>query len=398
MIKAFKYRLNPTKGQERLLNQTLTTCRFLYNNSLAERIDKYKEDKISIKYVDQANALSKNKNEWQVQVHSQVLQNTLKRLDKTFKRFFEGLKKKRKVGYPRFKPEQRYRSFCYPQSGFRLTDENRRISLSKIGDVKIKYSRPIQGCIKTCSVVKDVDQWFVVLTCDISVQEPKQSQNPSIGIDVGIKSFATLSNGSVIDNPRILLSSQNKLARAQIKLSQKTKGSNNRVKQRTRVAKVHRKIKRQRDDFLHKVSTSLVTEYGHIVLEKLNISGMLKNHKLAKHIADVSWSRFATMIEYKAERAGVRFEQVDPKNTSQNCSGCGKKVSKTLAERTHCCPYCGLVMDRDENAAVNILNKSRVGTTRSYASGHCVRPVNSLKEQLVGCGGRKKNPPRLSWG
>lgn len=398
MIKAFKYRLNPTKRQERLLNQTLTTCRYLYNNALAERIDKYKADKTSVKYVDQANALSKNKNEWQTQVHSQVLQDTLKRLDKTFKRFFDGLKQKRRVGYPRFKPEQRYRSFCYPQSGFRLTNDNRRISLSKIGDVKIRYSRHIQGCIKTCAVVKDVDQWFVVLTCDIETEEPKQSQNPSIGIDVGIKSFATLSDGSVIENPRTLLASQDRLAREQRRLSKKTKGSKNRAKQRIRVAKVHRKIRRQRDDFLHKVSTRLVNEYGHIVLENLNISGMLKNHCLAKHIADASWSRFAIMIGYKAESAGVRFEQVDPKHTSQDCSGCGAKVTKTLADRTHCCPNCGLVMDRDENAAVNILRKSRVGTTRSYASGHCVRPVSSSREQLVGSGGRTKNPPRLSWG
>jgi len=359
--------LYPTRKQEQALFATLTTCRFLYNDALAERIEKYKKDKTSVSYVDQANKLADSKNDYQKQVHSQVLQDTLKRLDRSFKNFFDGLKKKTRVGFPRFKPEQRFNSFCYPQSGFRLTNGNKRISLSKIGDVKLKYSRTIVGAIKTCRIMRDVDQWFVVLTCE-SQRDIKRTNEakPTIGVDVGIKSLAVLSDGTIVDNPRTLLNSQEKLAQEQRWLSRKIKGSNNRKKQRVKVAKVHRKIRRQRDDFLHKLSTKLVTNYSCIVFEDLNIKGMLKNHKLAKHISDASWNKLIQMTTYKAEEAGGQVKLVNPRYTSQNCSGCGERIPKTLADRTHICPKCGLVMDRDENAAKNICTAGGAGT---YACG-----------------------------
>ncbi len=370
---SLKYRIYPNGEQEAKLLATLTTCRYTYNNALAERIDKYKNDKTSVSYVDQANHLSKNKNEYQVNVHSQVLQDTLKRLDKSFKRFFDGLKKGVRVGFPRFKAENRFRSFCYPQSGFKIINDGTHIRLSKIGDIKLRLSRPIEGKVKTCVVVRDVDQWFVVLTCEQSEKEPIISNKPSIGIDVGIEKLATLSNGSIIENPRVLVKTQEKLAQQQRWLSRKKKGSKNRIKQRIKVAKLHRKIRRQRDDFLHKISTHLATNYGTIAFEELNIRGMLKNHCLAKHISDASWNKLIQLTTYKAESAGGQVVKVDAKYTSQNCSGCGERVSKTLADRIHRCPRCGLVMDRDENAAVNILN--RVGSTRIDAQGDSVRPA-----------------------
>lgn len=376
---AFKYRLSPNKTQEKALNATLTTCRYLYNDALAQRIKSYKEEKKSLSYVDQANALAKAKNEYQTNVHSQVLQDTLKRLDKSFKRFFDGLKSQKHVGFPRFKNEQRFRSFCYPQSGFRLLDG--RIRLSKIGDVKFVQSRPIEGTIKTCQIVKDIDQWFVVLTCEQETVKQPESTKPTIGVDVGIKEFATMSDGSVVHNPRTLLKSAKKLAKAQRSLSKKVKGSKRRGKQRIKVAKVHRKIRRQREDFLHKTSTMLVSKYGCICFEDLNISGMLKNHCLAKHISDASWNRLVNMTTYKAEKAGGRVVLVDPRGTSQRCSGCGEKVSKTLAERIHCCPSCGLVMDRDLNASINI--KNTAGSAGIYAQEDGVR-LDNLASALVG--------------
>jgi putative transposase len=363
-MKAFKYRLCPTPKQEKAMLATLTTCRFLYNNALAERIDKYKKDKTSVSYVDQANKLSDAKDEYQKQVHSQVLQDVLKRLDKSFKNFFDGLKKKVRVGFPRFKPEQRFNSFCYPQSGFRLTNDNKRITLSKIGDVKLKYSRPIEGEIKTCRIIRDVDQWFVVLTCDAKRDIKKTNETkPTIGIDVGIKSLAVLSDGTIIDNPRHLLKAQKNLAKQQRWLSRKIKGSNSKSEQRVKVAKVHRKIRRQRDDFLHKLSTQLVEKYGCIIFEDLNIKGMLKNHCLAKHISDASWNKLIQFTTYKAEEAGGSVKLVCPRYTSQDCSRCGERVPKTLADRTHICPKCGLVMDRDENAAKNICTVGSTGNT-----------------------------------
>lgn len=370
-MKSFKYRLMPNRTQERAMIDTLATCRHLYNDALAQRIEKYKTEKKSLSYADQCNWLTENKNEYRQQVHSQVLQDTLKRLDKSFRRFFDGLKSNRRVGFPRFKNEQRFRSFCYPQSGFRLTNDCRRITLSKIGDVRLKYSRPIEGKVKTCIIVKDVDQWFVVLTCETEAVKVPDSKKPTIGVDVGISTFVTLSDGRTVDNPRTLVRMQKKLAREQRRLARKkNKTTNRRRKQKMRVAKVYRKIRRQRDDFIHKTSTWLVENYGAIAFEDLNILGMLRNHNLAKHIADASWNKLVQLTEYKAANAGVRVVLVDPRGTSQRCSGCGEKVPKTLTDRIHCCPRCGLVMDRDENAAVNI---HTAGSAEIHAQGDSVR-------------------------
>lgn len=389
MTKAFKYRLYPTRKQVKRLEETLTTCRMLYNNSLEQRISTYKETQESVTYCDQANALVKDKNEYQKQVHSQVLQETLKRLDTSFGNFFRRVKQKKsgkhiKVGFPRFKPAQRYNSFCYPQSGFKLTNDCRRIKLSKIGDIRLIYSRPTEGKIKTCRVVRDVDQWFVVLTCEQGQPQVPKSTNPTVGVDVGIKTFAVLSDGECMENPRHFKKSEQQLSKQQRRLSRKVKGSQNRNKQRTKVARVHRKIRRQREDFLHKVSRNLVENYGCIVFEDLNIKGMLRNHKLAKHISDCAWRKLIEYTTYKAEEAGVEVRLVNPKNTTQICSGCGDVVPKTLADRIHCCPHCGLEVNRDLNAAINILT---VGITGNHAygdststQGHCVlEQVESLK-------------------
>ena len=372
MIKSYKYRIYPNKEQENKLNNTLTTCRYLYNNALAERINKYKEDKISISYIDQQNYLSKNKNEYQKNVQSQVLQNSLKRLDKSFKNFFRRVKNgDNKVGFPRFKSQNRYNSFCYPQSGYKILKDKNKIYLSKIGEVKIKYSREVVGTIKTCSVIKDSDQWYVSLTADNFIVPEKTKNTQEVGIDVGIKMFATMSDGTTIDNPRHTKKSENKLSKEQRRLSRKKKGSNNRSKQRLIVARTHRIIRNQRNDFLHKVSTKLVKKYGKLVFEDLNIQGMVKNHKLAKHIADCSWDKLIQYCQYKAVEAGVEVVLVNPRNTTQKCSACGEIVKKDLSVRTHCCKHCGLVMDRDLNAAINI--KNTVGTTGIHACGDSVR-------------------------
>ncbi len=382
MIKSYKYRLYPTKKQEIALQQTLTTCRFLYNNALAERISTYKEKKEHVSYVDQANDLKKNKNDWHKQVHSQVLQNALKRIETSFKNFFRRTKeqkagKKIKAGFPRFKPDHRFSSFCYPQSGFRITSDNKRIFLSKIGDVKLKYSRATKGTIKTCRVCRDVDRWFVILTCEQETPVISKSLKPAVGVDVGVKTFAFLSDGTSVENPRHLLKSQKKLAKVQRILSKRVLKSKNRNRQRVEVCRVHRSIRNQRDDFLHKLSRTLVENYGSIAFEKLNIRNMVRNHKLAKHISDCSWGKLIEYTTYKAEEAGVEVELVNPRNTTQMCSSCGAIVPKGLEVRIHNCPHCGLREDRDFNASKNIL--SRAGSARINAFGdltstleHCV--------------------------
>ncbi len=358
MMLAYKYRLYPNKEQEQRLTETLETCRRTYNDALAERITTYKTTGKSITYVSQMNALVLRKNEWQQRVYSQVIQDTLRRLDRSFRFFFHARRKHRSYGFPRFKPAQCFTSFCYPQRGFKISENNTNLFLSKIGEISITLHREPQGRIKTCSVIKDVDRWYAMLVCETEHTLPStEFSNSTIGVDLGINPLLTLSTGEVIDNPRYLRRSERKLARIRKQFSRKKKGSKNHSKARIKVARCHRKVKSQRQDFLHKLSHRLVGTYHTIVFEKLNIMGMVKNHSLAKHIQDAAWSRLIHYTTYKAERAGGRVELVDPYGTSQECSGCGNKVPKTLAMRVHSCPSCGLVLDRDHNAALNILSR-----------------------------------------
>ena len=363
MIKTYKFRIYPSKKQEVKLISTLNTCRWLYNSSLAERKHQAETNKLYsylqlfpfgkpewINYYNQAGNLTSSKTNEQKQVYSQVLQNVLKRVDKSFKNFFNG------HGYPRFQGKNRYASFTYPQKGFSITDEG-QLKLSKIGDIKLIQHREIEGKIKTCTIKRNVDQWYVSFAVELDNIPCTEMTGKSIGIDVGLKSLITLSNGKQIESPKFLRQSENKLAKQQRNLSRKKKGSNNRNKQRIKVGKLHRKIRNQRQDFTHKVSRKLVNAYDLIVFEKLQIQNMLKNHHLAKSISDAGWYQLIQLTKYKAEYAGKLVELVDPNNTTQNCSSCGKKVPKSLSVRTHKCPYCGLELNRDVNAAINILNK-----------------------------------------
>jgi len=370
-MRSFRYRLRPTRAQTVVLDRTLTTCRHTYNDALAERITAYKNNGTSLSKYDQHKGLTNHKTEYQQLVYVQVLREVLNRLDQAYANFFRRVKAKRdgkkiKAGFPRFKSERRFNSFCYTQLGFRLADNNKRVCLSKIGAIRLVYHRPVEGIIKTCRVLRDVDQWFVIFVCDTESKLVAKSAKPTVGVDVGIKSLAVLSTGEAIDNPRHWKNAATNLAKQQRRLARKKRGSKNRRKQVVRVARCSRKIRRQRDDFLHKLSRRLVSDFGCVVFEKLNIAGMMRNHCLAKHIGDAAWGKLIQFTTYKAANAGAEVSLVSPNGTSQMCSGCGAKVPKALAERTHRCK-CGLTMGRDHNAAINI--KARGGTPRSYACG-----------------------------
>ncbi|MDO9517001.1 MAG: transposase [Methanosarcinaceae archaeon] len=369
MIKTYKFRIYPSKQQEVKLISTLNTCRWLYNSSLSERKHQAEMNRLYsylqlfsfgkpewINYYDQSRNLTLYKTDEQKQIYSQVIRDVLKRLDRSFKNFFNG------YGYPRFQGRNRYDSFTYPQSGFSITDEG-KLKLSKIGEIKLIQHREIEGKIKTCTIKRDVDQWYVSFAVEMDTISCIEMTGKSIGVDVGLKSLITLSNGQQIEPPQFLRQSGNKLAKQQRSLSRKKKGSNNRDKQRIKVGKLHRTIRNQRLDFAHKVSRELVNVYDLIVFEKLQIQNMVKNHHLAKSISDAGWDQLIQLTKHKAEYACKVVKLVDPKNTTQNCSSCGIKVPKSLSVRTHKCPYCGLELDRDVNAAINILNLSTVGTT-----------------------------------
>jgi len=351
---AYKFRLYPNKQQEAILDLTLETCRRLYNLALADRKNAYEVEGISRSYEDQAAMLTSGKKNGNFRgVFSQVLQDVLRRLDKSFKAFFRRVKAGEKPGYPRFKGQGWYKSFTYPQAGFRL--EGSRLILSKIGSIRIFKHREIDGKVKTCTIKKDkLGHWYAILVAE-SEDVPQIEPKKAVGVDVGLKNMVTLSTGETIQYPKYYIKYEKKLAVAQRDLSRKKKGSSNRQKAKIKVARLYQKIQNCRDEFLNQVSRKLVDSADLIVFENLNISGMLKNHHLAKHIQDHAWGKLIQFTQSKAAKAGKVVELVDARYTSQKCSQCGIIVPKTLADRTHLCPNCGLEMDRDVNAAMNIV-------------------------------------------
>ncbi len=364
MKRTYKFRLYPTTPQQTTLTQWLTTCRLLYNTSLAARKEAWHTHHQSVSYYEQATQLkvAKKTNPLLKGVHSQILQDVLRRLDKTFTNFFRRLKKGEHAGYPRFKGKYRYDSFTYPQSGFVLDYQKKKLRLSKIGSITIKLHCPIpsKGVIKTCTIKRDVDHWYACFAVALPDPAPRTQRaiKKAIGVDVGLKSLLTLHNGDIIANPRWLRNSEKKVAKEQRRQARKKKGSHNRHKQNKKVARAHRKICNQRKDFHHKLSRKLVDTYDLIVFEKFRITNMVKNHHVAKSISDAGWGQLMCFTEYKAEEAGTLVEYVNAYNTTQLCSRCGKIVPKTLATRIHRCPYCGLVLARDHNSAITILHRS----------------------------------------
>jgi putative transposase len=356
MRKTFMFRLYPGRHQTTLLRDTLELCRWVYNETLATRKNAWEQERKSLSLY----ATNKLLTGWKqarpelARVHSQVLQNVQERVDLAFKAFYRRVKAGgEKPGYPRFKGHGRYDSFTFKQSGFALQENG--LQLSKIGLIPIKMHRPMEGKVKTLSIRRDaVGSWYACFSCETEAKALPSSEK-AVGVDVGLESFATFSNGEKIANPRFFRRDEKELAKVQRKLAKAEKGTPERVKRRKAVAHVYQRMANRRKDFAHKLSRSMVNAYGVIALEKLDTQGMLENPYLAKSIADAAWHQLVRYTLYKAEEAGRACVLVDPNGTSQRCSRCGRVVRKSLAERVHACPICGLNMDRDENAAINIL-------------------------------------------
>ena len=378
MKAAYKFRMYPNKQQESQLELTIDTCRHLYNLALADRKNAYETEGISRTYEDQTAMLVVEKKDGHFQgVFSQVLQDVLRRLDKSFKAFFRRVREHaKKKGYPRFKGKGWYKSFTYPQVGFKL--DGSKLTLSKIGSIRIFKHREVEGKIKTCTIKKDLlGHWYAILVSEME-DVPQVEPKVAIGVDVGLKNMVALSDGTAIRYPRYYVQAEKKLAVAQRELSRKKKGSSNRQIAKTKVAKLHQKIQNHRNEFLHQVSRKIVDSADLIVFENLNISGMLKNHHLAKHIQDHAWGKLIQFTQSKAAKAGKVVELVDARYTSQKCSQCGIMVPKTLADRIHLCPNCGLQMDRDINASINI----RTLGLRGSAYQDPTPTLNKLSKQV----------------
>ncbi len=293
------------------------------------------------------------------EIHSQVLQDVLTRLDRAFHAFFRRVKTGETPGYPRFKSVHQYNSFTYKQFGNGAILDNGCLVLSKIGRLAVRWSRPLEGTPKTVTVSCEADGWYVCFSCaDVPITRlPLTGQET--GIDLGLASFATLADGSQIANPRIFRVAELNLKRAQRRVSRRKKGSKRRRKAIKLLAKAHQTVKRQRQDFHHKTALALVRQYDTIYVEALQTANLLKNHHLAKSITDAGWSVFLRILSFKAAYAGKTAVAVPPAFTSQACSGCGVLVQKGLSVRWHTCPDCGTSLHRDHNAALNIWQRGR---------------------------------------
>jgi putative transposase len=354
--KTFKYKLKPTPEQERAMEFVVRRCRELYNAALEERRDAWQKCGVSVTVAGQSAELPAVKEvrpEYR-DIHSQVLQDVLTRLDRAFQAFFRRVKSGEKPGYPRFQGANRYNSFTYKQFGNGATLDNGFLVLSKIGRIAVRWSRPIEGTPKTITISREADGWYVGFSCADVPTQPLPPTGQDTGIDLGLEAFATLADGTRIFCPGWYRKAERRLKTAQRRVSRRKRGSNRRRKAVALLSRAHLKVKRQRQDFHHKVALQLVRQNDTIYHEDLQTANMVKNHHLAKSISDASWSQFLSILAAKAAYAGRRVVAVPPAYTSQTCSGCGVIVSKGLSVRWHTCPDCGTSLHRDHNAAKNI--------------------------------------------
>ena len=374
-----KYRLCPTKAQETVLDRTLLTCRDVYNSLLNERKHDYETKGTSpSRYEQQKHFPAWSKEFSEIgNVFSQVLQNVAVRLDRAFKAFFRRVEAGETPGFPRVKGNG-YDSFTYPQAGFKVHEQ--ALYLSKIGMVKAILHRRVEGRVKTCTVRRQAGKWYVCFAVEVQT-EPLPPSEEKVGLDVGLKTFAALSNGEFVENPRFFRRDEKALAKAQRKADKFKHATGKEQKAPRRkankvVSRIHERIRNRRHDFVHQTARRLVNRFGFLAVEKLNIKNMSKRPApkpdlandgeflpngasqkagLNKSMGDAAWGMFRSVLASKAESAGRKYVEVNPAYTSQTCSGCGTRIKKTLKERVHFCPVCGLCLDRDTNSAINIL-------------------------------------------
>lgn len=364
MFRICVVKLGRSFKQEEKLLRVLEMCRVLYNAALQERIEAWKKQGISISLYDQHKELTQIRAEdieYENLPAIMVRETALNRLDKAFKGFFRRVKSGQKPGFPRYKGKDRFNTLVFGPGGWKI--EGKKLIIKIKGDPIVFRMRNTiyrQGEIKGLKIIKSDGRWWAHFIVDIGSAPAVKNSKNGIGIDVGIRTFAVLSDGNKVEHPHFLRESLNKIKLAQKEKDRKKKGSNNRKKAKTRLQSVHAKIKNRRQNFIHQTVASLVKQYDGFAIEDLNVQQMLisepkdSKRRLRQGIRDSGWSLFGSCLAAKAEEAGLPLVRVNPKGTTQKCSGCGSLVRKELKDRVHDCPACGLVLDRDENAARNI--------------------------------------------
>jgi putative transposase len=374
--RSYKEKLRPTPHQERALERVLWRCRTLYNVALEQRITAWQRCHVSLTRYQQEAELRDLRAAFPeyAAIHSHVLQDVLARLDKTYQAFFQRVATGKRPGFPRFHGKDRYHSFTYKEYGNGARLDNGYLALSKIGRIAVRWSRPIQGTIKTVTLSNEADGWYVCFACADVPIEPLPLTGQETGIDVGLKVFLITAEGEPTPNPRYYRKAERALKKAQKRVSRRKQGSKRRRKAVQMLKRTHQHVRRQRLDFHHKTALDLVRAYDTISVEAIqpaNLSrrpapkqdenghyahnGASRKAGLNKSIQDAGWRQFLSILAYKAACAGKRVEAVPPAYTSQDCSGCGERMQISLSVRTHVCTNCGLILDRDENAARNIL-------------------------------------------
>lgn len=387
MMRAFKYRLYPNKAQEVALRQMLTSHRIIYNECLSLRNMAWQMYGVGISFFEQRNWFIKRWRDhpyWS-KLNANSVYATIERLDAAFRNFFRRVKAKQEPGYPRFQGRDRFNSITfgtYP-NGLKLMPETQRVYVQHVGEIPVVLHCETRGKIKKAALIVAGDKWHVVLFCDLGEPTALLGDKPAIGIDVGLESFLTTSDGAKEPNPRYL---KNELRRLRVlgrAVARKKKGGMNRRKAVKVLRAMHERVKNLRREHHHQTALKLVRKYGMVAVEKLQVANMVQNRHLACAISDAGWSSFLTILKHKAESHGVRFVEVDPRGTSQTCSQCGKEVRKDLSVRQHDCPFCGLSICRDVNAARNILARARMQAR-----------IEPLGANVAGC--RKRFPRRAT--
>ena len=359
MIKTFQYRLYPTSSQRKTMESTIETCRRLYNDCLAERKEAYEERKDNVGKFAQLRKVKilKDTSPYAEKIHSHILQVTVADLDKAFQAFFRRVKAGEKAGYPRFKGQGRFDSFGFKEYGNGFKVDGRRLKLSGVGRVAIRWHRPLEGEVKTLRISRKAGKWFASFSCEVD-ENPLPATGRAIGIDVGINSLIATSDGELVENPKWCRDGQAKLRVLQRTVSRRRKGGNNRRKAVHALQVHHEHISNQRKDFLNKLANDLVVNNDLIAIEDLQIQNMVKSHCLSKSIMDGGWGYFAKRLSDKAVEAGREVVRVNPAYTSKSCSGCGTIFGDLdLSVRWIDCD-CGVSMNRDVNAAINISKKA----------------------------------------
>ena len=382
MIRTYKYRLYPNRVQKELLDKLLEIHRSVYNDALTERRIAWKRCRVSVSYYAQANQLTASRaiDDDLAFANYSSLQHTMRRLAKSFASFFRRVKAGQTPGYPRYKGRKRFDSFEYTYGdGCKLRLGQRvRFYIQNVGELRIKYHRPVPDTIKHVIIKRSLGKWYACLQWKAPDTIAPVHDGPAVGIDMGLHHLLALSDDTFVENPRWLRGSLLHLRVAQRRLARRKRGSHRRRKAAFQVARRHERVSNQRRDIWHKVTTELVQTYSLIAIEDLPLAFMTHNRSLALSTHDAGLGMFKAMLAYKAEEAGTLLILVNPRNTSQMCSSCGSIVRKGLSVREHVCPTCGLIIDRDTNAACNILELARTGPSGHKVSGYAMPVLRSF--------------------